>query len=185
MSLCVTVNFNSLSPRLCYGNTFCAQGNILVCPSVPGPLRSIVFKAVPPQCLRDLFRNCIVDGLKVSPFSSSPHVEQRFQPLSFVSQQFLAGRGGENLSGVTPTSAAACFMMRLRKQSQFISSTGQKRRKKTTWEGLVTFSVFPLSYRHLNSKASNARPERKTGVLRWNAAVVYPQTLQSGRSLCS
>lgn len=48
------------------------------------------------------FCNCIVDGLKVSPFSSSPHVEQRFQPLSFVSQQFLARRGGENLSGVTP-----------------------------------------------------------------------------------
>lgn len=130
------------------------------------------------------FCNCIVDGLKVSPFSSSPHVEQRFQPLSFVSQQFLAWRGGENQSGVTPTSTAMCFMMWLKKQSQLISSTGQKRRK-TMRERVVTFSVFPLSYRHQNGKASNARPERKTGVLRWNATVVYPQTLQSGWSLCS
>lgn len=36
------------------------------------------------------------NGLKVSPFSCSPHVEsQRFQPLSSVSQQLPTRRGGE------------------------------------------------------------------------------------------
>lgn len=38
---------------------------------------------------------CVFNGLKVSRFSCSTHVEQRFQPLPSVSQQFPTGRGGE------------------------------------------------------------------------------------------
>lgn len=38
---------------------------------------------------------CVFNGFKVSRFSCSTHVEQRFQPLSSVSQQFPTGRGGE------------------------------------------------------------------------------------------